>query len=178
MGRPFNGILVTILGEQLMGFTTNFIAFFDYLNSCHEAMTSEHPQAEFLYLGDFNVHHREWLKSSHMDVKGVEALTFSILNDLEQIITHPTHISDRHDHTTNTLDLSFTSNPLHYNNTISPPIGCSDHILVNITFLTTTSSHLTAPTKRQYWHFNSTDWTGLRNFFSDFPLERLLPLLG
>ena len=53
------------------------------------------------------------LKSSHTDVEEVEALTFSILNDLEQIITHPTHIPDRHDHTTNTLDLFFTSNPLH-----------------------------------------------------------------
>jgi len=63
--------------------STNLIDFFDYLNSCHEAMTSEHPQAEFLYLRDFNVHHREWLKSSHTDIGGVDALTFSILNDLE-----------------------------------------------------------------------------------------------
>jgi len=52
---------------------------------------------------------------------------------LEQIITHPPHIPDRHDHTTNTLDLFFTSNPLHYNYTISPPIGSSDHNRVKIT---------------------------------------------
>ena len=58
---------------------------------------------------------------------------------------------------------------MHYSYTISPPIGSSDHNLVNITSLTTTSSHPTAPTKRQYWHFNNADWTGLRNFFSDFP---------
>jgi len=44
---------------------------------CHEAITSEHPQAEFFHLRDFNVHHREWFKSSHTDVGGVEALAFS-----------------------------------------------------------------------------------------------------
>ena len=69
---------------------TDYAVFFDYLTSCHESVLSSHPSAEVIYLGDFNVHHTEWLGSSCTDVGGVQAHSFSILNDLEQIIQHPT----------------------------------------------------------------------------------------
>ena len=64
-----------------------------------------HPQAEILYLGDFNVHHTEWLSSSHTDRGGVEALDFSILHGLDQLFQQPTHIPDRHDQAPNTLEV-------------------------------------------------------------------------
>src|SRR5678816_578865 len=71
---------------------TDFHILFDYLTTSHEKVTSFHPNSEVLYLGDFNVHHTEWLGSSHTDEGGEEAKTFSILNDLEQLIKEPTHI--------------------------------------------------------------------------------------
>ena len=157
--------------------STNFVSFFDYLNSCHETVTSSHPQAEILYLGDFNVHHREWLNSSHTDSGGIEALTFSILNDLEQIISQPTHIPDRYDHSANILDLFFTSNPSRCKCTISPPIGSSDHTLINVSILTAPPPPA-APSKRKYWHLNKADWNNLRNFFSDFPWVNYCLLCG
>ena len=40
---------------------TNFPSFFEYLTSCHECLMSSHPRAEVLYIGDFNVHHTDWL---------------------------------------------------------------------------------------------------------------------
>ena len=52
---------------------TNFPSFFEYLTSCHESLLSSHPHAEVLYIGDFNVHHTDWLKSTHTDVGGIEA---------------------------------------------------------------------------------------------------------
>ena len=107
----------------------------------------------------------------------VEALTFSILNDLEKIINHPTHIPDRHDHSPNTLDLFFISDPLHYSYTISPLIGSSEHTLVNVSLLTTHTT-LTALSQPQYWHFNRADCNGLQNFYFDFLLGRLLLILG
>ena len=90
---------------------TNFPSFFEYLTSYHESLLSSHPHAEVLYIGDFNVHHTDWLKSTHTDVGGIEAFHFSISNELEQIIKHPTRVPDRHDHAANPLDLFFTSNP-------------------------------------------------------------------
>ncbi|KAL7642518.1 UNVERIFIED_CONTAM: hypothetical protein RMT77_007079 [Armadillidium vulgare] len=72
---------------------TDFPILFQYTIS-HETVTF-HPNAEILYLGDFNVHHTECLGSSHTDTVGKESKSFSILNDLEQLIREPIHISDR-----------------------------------------------------------------------------------
>lgn len=80
--------------------STDFINF-DYQSSCHEAVPSSHPQAEALQL-DFNIHLREWLKFSHIDGGVVEAITFSIFDDLEQIFNHNIHILNCHDHSSNT----------------------------------------------------------------------------
>ena len=93
---------------------TNFPSFFEYLTSCHESLLTSHPHAEVLYIGDFNVHHTDWLKSTHTDVGGIEGFQFSISNELEQIIKHPTRVPDCHDHAANPLDLFFTSNPQNY----------------------------------------------------------------
>ena len=71
---------------------TNFPSFFEYFTSCHESLLSSHPHAEVLYIGDFNVHHTDWLKSTHTDVGRIEAFHFSISNELEQIIKHPTRV--------------------------------------------------------------------------------------
>ena len=87
--------------------TTNFLSFFEYLTSCLESLLTSHPHAEVLYIGDFNVRHTDWLQSTHTDVGGIEAFHFSISNNLEQIIKHPTHVPDNHDHAANTLDLFF-----------------------------------------------------------------------
>ena len=67
---------------------TDFLSFFEYLTSCHESLLTKHPHAEVLYIGDFNVHHTDWLQSTHTDVGGIEAFHFSISNELEQNILH------------------------------------------------------------------------------------------
>ena len=96
----------------------------------HESLLTSHPHAAVLYIGDFNVHHTDWLQSTHTDVGGIEAFHFSISNELQQIIKHPTRVPDRHDHAANTLDLFFTSNPQNYTYTVSFPLGSSDHCTV------------------------------------------------
>ena len=62
---------------------TDFLSFFEYLTSCHESLLTSHPHAEVLYIEDFNVHHTDWLQSTHTDVGGIEALHFSVSNELE-----------------------------------------------------------------------------------------------
>ena len=133
---------------------TNFPSFFEYLTSCYESLLSSHPHAELLYIGDFNVHHTDWLKSTHTDVGGIEAFHFSISNELEQIIKHPTHVPDRHDHAANPLDLFFTSNPQKYTYTVSSPLGSSDHCTVSVTSTFTPPPPI-PPTQRHLWHFEN-----------------------
>src|SRR5678815_1711052 len=146
---------------------TDFHVFFYYLTTSHKTVTSSHPNAEILYLRDFNVHHTEWLGSSHTDAGGEEAKTFSILNDLEQLIKEPTHIPDRPNQFLNTLDLCFSTTPSRYKYTISPPIGNSDHNLVALNYNTFSPAAPPCP-KRNFWHFNRANWGELRCFLANY----------
>ena len=148
--------------------STDFVAFFNYLTTCHESLQANHPLAEILYIGDFNVHHTEWLNSSTTDVGGREALSFSHLNDLEQIIKHPTRVPDRLDQTPNTLDLFFTSNPQNYSYSLSSPLGSSDHSLLSVSTTLSPPSPL-PPTSRRLWHWNRLQRNDLGAFLLDFP---------
>ena len=147
---------------------TDFLSFFEYLTSCCESLLTKHPHAEVLYIGDFNVHHTVWLQSTHTDVGGIEAFHFSISNEREQIIKHPTHVPDRHDHAANTLDLFFTSNPQNYTYTVCSPLGSSDHCTVSVT-----SSFIPPPpippTQRHLWYFENARRADMSNFLLDFP---------
>ena len=149
---------------------TNFPSFFEYLTSCHESLLSSQPHAEVLYIGDFNVHHTDWLKSTHTDVGGIEAFHFSISNELEQIIKHPTHVPDRHDHAANPLDLFFTSNPQKYTYTVSSPLGSSDHCTVSVTSTFIPPPPI-PPTQRHLWHFENARRADMSNFLFDFPWD-------
>ena len=90
---------------------TDYPAFFQHLTSCHEALLTSHLHAEVLYFRGFNVHHIELLNSNTTDVGGREEFDFSISNELEQIIKHPTCFPDRHGDRPNILVLFFTFNP-------------------------------------------------------------------
>ena len=146
---------------------TDFPSFFEYLTTSHETVTTSHPNSEILYLGDFNVHNTEWLGSSHTDIGGEEAETFSILNDLDQLINEPTHIPDRPYQFLNTLDLCFTTSSHLYNYTSFPPIGNSDHNLLSLNFNTVPPTNSPCPT-RTFWHFNRADWGALRRFYTNY----------
>ena len=63
-------------------------------------------KASFVFVGEFNVHHREWLNSiSPTDGHGLRALDFSSESGCELIIHKPTHRSG------NCLDLFFADSP-------------------------------------------------------------------
>ena len=50
-------------------------------------------KASFVFIGDFNAHHREWLNSvSPTDIHGLRALDFSSESGCEQIIRKPTQV--------------------------------------------------------------------------------------
>ena len=131
-------------------------------------MLTSHPHAEVLYIGDLNVHHSDWLKSTHTDIGGIEAFHFSISNELGQIIKHPTRVPDRHDHAANTLDLFFTSNPQNYTYTVSSPLGFSDHCTVSVTSSFTPPPPV-LPTQHHLWHYENAQHADMSNFLLHFP---------
>ena len=61
-------------------------------------------RALFLFMGDLNGHHQEWLGSTTMNRHGVVALDFATVSHCVQMVIGPTHIGA-------TLDLQMTVVP-------------------------------------------------------------------
>ncbi|KAL7641293.1 UNVERIFIED_CONTAM: hypothetical protein RMT77_008431 [Armadillidium vulgare] len=152
--------------------SADYPKFFDYLNSKIEHILSSSPFSEIIILGDFNVHHRQWLSSSSQDPAGELAFQFSIHNNLEQLVQLPTRIPDRLGDEPNILDLFLTSNPSPYTVKLFPPLGSSDHLLISVSCPVSSSLPQERPppsARRRFWHFGATNWSDLRSYFSDFP---------
>ena len=149
---------------------STYADFFDYLTLQFESIVSCNPHAEVVFLGDFNVHHKEWLHSNSTDPQGEMAYTFSIFNDLEQLIQHPTRVPDQHSHTPQTLDLFLSTDLSPYSYSILCPLGSSDH---NLIYVSCSASIPSPPQKnpRRLWHYRSADWRSLKEFYADFPWE-------
>ena len=80
----------------------------------------------FVFVGDLNAHHRDWLNSiSETDPHGVAALDFANLTNCEQLIVEPTHIRG------NRLDLLLTDVPGVVDASVKPPLGNSDHSVIS-----------------------------------------------
>ncbi|KAL7636546.1 UNVERIFIED_CONTAM: hypothetical protein RMT77_013321 [Armadillidium vulgare] len=152
--------------------STDYPKFFDYLNSKIEHILSSSPFSEIIVLGDFNVHHRQWLSYSSHDPAGELAYNFSIQNNLEQLVQLPTRIPDRLGDEPNILDLFLTSYPSPYTVKLFPPLGSSDHLLISVSCPVSSSLPQERPppsARRRLWHFGAANWSDLRLYFSDFP---------
>ena len=99
---------------------------FDCLLNSMAFIQENYRKAAFLFVGDFNAHHREWLNSvSPTDCHGLRAVDFSTESGCDQLIQRPTHRSG------NTLDLIFTDVPEVVTSNVGIPIGTSDHSFVS-----------------------------------------------
>ena len=78
-------------------------------------------KAVFVFFGDANAHHSEWLKSvSPTDRHGHGALDFCNLSGCEQLVRCPTHIAGHR------LDLVMTDVQV---DVVGTPLGTSDHCM-------------------------------------------------
>ena len=99
---------------------------FDCLLVSMTAIQENDRKASFVFIGDFNAHHKEWLNStSQTDCHGLRALDLSSESGCDQIIHSPTHRSG------NCLDLIFTDNPGVVAGNVGSPVGTSDHCYVS-----------------------------------------------
>ena len=82
---------------------------------------AEDVSASFLFVGDLNGHHPEWLRSMTKNRHGVAAFDFVTLSGCDQLVVGPTHARG------GTLDLLMTDVPDLVRVTVVAPIGNSDH---------------------------------------------------
>ena len=55
------------------------------------AVKVEDVSASFLFVGDLNGHHQEWLGSSSTNSHGVAAFVFATVPGCDQLVVGPTH---------------------------------------------------------------------------------------
>ena len=55
------------------------------------AVQDEDVRASFLFMGDLNGHHQEWLGSMATNRHGVAALDFATVTGYEKLVVGPTH---------------------------------------------------------------------------------------
>ena len=64
---------------------------YDCLLTSMPAVQAEDVRASFLFVGDLNGHHREWLGSTTTNSHGVEAFDFATVSGCDQLVVGPTH---------------------------------------------------------------------------------------
>ena len=94
---------------------------FDRLLASMAAVQAEDVRASFLFVGDLNGHHQEWLGSTTTNRHGVAAFDFATVSGCHQLVVGPTHAPG------GTLDLLMTDVPDLVRVAIVAPIGNSDH---------------------------------------------------
>ena len=106
-------------------------SIYDCLLTSMASIQERDSKASFLFVGDVNAHHREWLNSvSPTDQHGRAALDFCNLAGCEQMVQSPTHTSG------NCLDLLITDATSAVSVCVIPPLGSSDHCGLSVTIQT------------------------------------------
>ena len=77
--------------------------------------------ASFLFVGDLNGHHQEWLSSTTTNSHGVAAFGFTTVSGCDQLVVGPTHARGI------ILNLLMTDVPDLIRVAVVAPIGNSDH---------------------------------------------------
>ena len=100
----------------------------DSISSNIDEVLSINPSTVFV-LGDFNVHHKDWLTySSGTDQPGELYYNFSLSNDNTQIVNFPTRIPGCDFNSPALLDLFLSSDTITCSTMAFPPLGSFDHI--------------------------------------------------
>ena len=94
---------------------------YDCLLTSMAAVQAEDVRSSFLFVGDLNGHHQEWLGSSMTNSHGVAAFDFAIVSSCNQLVVGPTHARGE------ILNLLMTDVPDLIQVAVVAPIGDSAH---------------------------------------------------
>ena len=90
--------------------SSSLCTVFDFVSSNIDEVLLISPSANVFVFGDFNVRHKDWLTySGGTDQSGELCYSFSISNDLTQMVNFPSPIPDCDSHSPALLDLFLSS---------------------------------------------------------------------
>ncbi|RVE42721.1 hypothetical protein evm_012633 [Chilo suppressalis] len=144
---------------------------FEHLSRAADDAQEQFPNAELVFLGDFNAHHNLWLSSSKTDHAGISAHAFALTHDLKQLVDQLTRIPDIPSQAPSLLDLLLTTHPQGYQVVVRAPLGSSDHCLISAK-APQVKPPRPAVVKRRIWHCGSADWDGMRDYFASVPWKQ------
>ena len=109
-------------------------SLFDSISSNIGKLLSVNPSANvFVFWDLINIHHKDWLThSGGTDRSGELWYTFSIPNDLSEMLNFPTRIPDSDSHSPALLDLFLSSDASICSTMAFPPLGNFDHVAVSV----------------------------------------------
>ena len=143
----------------------------DHLYDCLLSAISEiqlsDKRASFVFCGDLNAHHSEWLGSPRTNVHGVAAFDFASSAGCLQIVNEPTHVAG------GTLDLVLTDIPDLVTVVVGCPVGSSDHSALLIELSLDQSVPHTVVNREVYLK-NSVDWLSVRSDVCRIPWRTVL----
>ena len=99
---------------------------YDCLLIAMAAVQAADARASFLFVGDLNGHHQEWLGSTTTNRHGVAALDFATVSGCDQLVIGPTHALGI------TLDLLMTDVPDLVRVSVVALRGSTDHSSLSI----------------------------------------------
>ena len=145
---------------------------FDSISSNIDEVLSINPSANVFVLGNFNVHHKDWLTYSlRTERSGELCLNFSISNDLTQMVNFPTWIPDCDSQSPAFLDLFISSDASICSKMVFHPVGNSDHVVISVSIDFPSYSEQDALFHGMAYHFSCADWDGLCDHLRNVPWE-------
>jgi hypothetical protein len=151
---------------------------FDGIEEDLHRLYLKHPTANFVLLGDLNMHNPGFLRDSlPVNVAGRNGELFCLAHGLHQLVDEPTYFFENRDGVVkaSTLDVMFTNSPadLQFEG-CHTPIGRADHLLLK--FSTTDAPVSQAPSvpPRLIFSYRKTDWLGLQAHYSSQPWDQIV----
>ena len=130
-------------------------------------------------LGDFNIHHKDWLTySSETDRPGEFCYNFCISNHLTEMVNFRTRIPDCDSHSPALLDLFLSSDASISSTMAFRPLENSDHVAVSVSINFSSNSKRDAPIYCIAYDYIRANWDGLRDPLRDAPWEDVFKLSG
>ena len=143
---------------------------FDSLSSNTDEVLSINPSANVFLFRDFSVHHKDWLTYyGGTDRPGELCYSFSISNDLTQMVNFPTRIPDCNSHSPAFLDLFISSDASICSAMAFPPLGNSDHVVLSVSNDFPTNSQWITSFPCIAYDYSCADWDAFCDHLRDVP---------
>ena len=155
----------------------SFCRVFDSISSNIDEVLWINPSANIFVFGDFNVHYKDWLPySGGTDQPGELCYSFSISNDLTQMVNFPTRIPDCDSHSPALLDFFLSSDASICSTMAFSPLGNSDHVVVSVSTDFPSDSKQDPPFRCKAYDYFHANWDGLRDHLRDVSWEDIFKL--